>query len=368
MIYLLESFYELINQNPVEGCYREVLKKETEVIIRAIDKEVFEVQSQKQAEFYIQKVELAIANYESSIKIDLQSNDSIAKAKHLESCLESLDNIRYHIENRYSVYRDHLNSLSRKTLSELSKVLKAKEDRLKSLLDKSDISSKLKSVILHPIQNITNTQEVVVSQQRVEYLTIFIDELIQFLESLKMVEEQQLLQYLYVLNFNNIALLCYICEHYKNLKGEIEDDKSLLDHLYQSKNQLNSIPQSTRRPYSTDMNDLKLQVQTWIQEEIVNVKKAIKKNAKEKAEGNGTKLKFNYSVEVVSGFFRLLHDAGVINTGANQTVRWITQNISSKNQPNISQQSIQRKFFEKHSNKEPLKDIVIHLLNHLNRK
>lgn len=296
MIYLLESFYELINQNPVEGCYREVLKKETEVIIKAIDKELFEVQSQKQAEFYIQKVELAIANYVSSIKIDLQSNDSIAKAKHLESCLESLDNVRYHIENRYSVYRNHLNSLSRKTLSELSKVLKVKEARLKSLLDKSDISSKLKSVILHPIQGIADIQNAEVSQQRVEYLTTFADELIQFLESLKMVEEQQLLQYLYVLNFNNIALLCYICEYYKSLKGEIEDDKCLLDHLYQSKNQLNSILQSTRRPYSTDMNDLKVQVQAWMEEEIENVKKAIKQKSREQQENNGTKLKFDYSV------------------------------------------------------------------------
>ncbi|SMD37674.1 hypothetical protein SAMN04488029_3405 [Reichenbachiella faecimaris] len=368
MPYLFKSFNQLTRDAIGKDCLEGKLKEEVTAIIQIIDRELFAMQSQTQAEFYIQKVELAIANYEFSIKNDLQSNDSIARAKNLQYCLSSLDTIRHHLETTYSVYRDGTRPVSLKTRLQVSKDIKVKEERLEALLDKNKITRKLKGVILHPIQNITSTSNGEVSQQRVEYLTIFIDELIQFLESLQQVEEQQLLQYLYVLNFNNIALLCYICEHYKNLKGEIDDERSLLDHLYHSKNQLNSIPQSTRRPYNVDMNDLKVQVQTWIQEEIVNVKKAIKKNAKEKSEGNGTKLKFNYSVEVVSGFFRLLHDAGVINTGANQTVRWITQNISSKNQPSISQQSIQRKFFEKHSNKEPLKDIVIHLLNHLNRK
>lgn len=368
MPYLFKTFNQLTTESIDKDHLNERLKEEVSNIIKTIDRELFELQAKEQAEFYIQKVELAIANYESAIKSDLQSNDSITKAKHLESCLDSLDSIRYHIESTYSVYRNHHNSLSRKTLFELSKALKTKEKRLKSLLNKNDISKKLKNVILHPIQNITNTHDAKVSQQRVEYLTFFIDELIQFLESLETLEENQLLQYLYVLNYNNIALLCYICEHYTNLKTEIEDNKSLLDHLYQSKNQLNNIPQSARRPYNADLNDLKVQVQAWIDEEIVIVKKAIKKKAKEKKESGGHKLKFNHSVDIITCFFRLLHDAEVIGSGANQTIRWITQNVSSKNQPHISQQSIQRKFFEKYPNKEPLKEIIIHLLNYLNHK
>ncbi|NJO87525.1 MAG: hypothetical protein HC831_00135 [Chloroflexia bacterium] len=368
MAYLFQTLQQLTEEQSSKGCIKEALDKETNTILHKIDHELFNSQSQTDAEFYVQKVELAIANHETEIQHQLMDNDSIARANNLQYCLSSLDTIRHHIETTYSVYRDATRPISLKTRLQVSKTLKVKEERLEALLDKNNITGKLKGVILHPIQNITSTSGSEVSQQRIEYLTIFIDELIQFLASLQQVEEQQLLQYLYVVNFNNIALLCYICEHYKNLKGEIDDERSLLDHLYHSKNQLNSIPQSTRRPYNADMNDLKVQVQTWIQEEIVNVKKAIKKNAKENAEGNGTKLKFNYSIEVVCGFFRLLHDAGVINTGANQTVRWITQNISSKNQLHISQQSIQRKFFEKHSNKEPLKEIVLHLLNHLNRK
>lgn len=368
MPYLFKTFVQLRAESSDKDHLDERLKEEVSNIIKTIDRELFELQAQEQAEFYIQKVELAVANYESSIKTDLQNNDSISRAKHLKSCIESLEDIRYHIEDRYSVYRNHLNSLSRKTLSEVSKNLEVKEEKLRSLLDKNSITAKLKNVILHPIQSIADVQNTEVSQQRIEYLTTFLDELIQFMESLEIVEEHQLLQYLYVLNYNSVALLCYICEYYKNLKGEIEDDQSLLDHLYQSKNQLNNIPQSIRRPYNADLNDLKIQVQTWIEEEIVIVKKAIKKKAKEKKESGGQKLKFNHSVDIITCFFRLLHDAEVIDSGANQTIRWITQNVSSKNQPHISQQSIQRKFFEKYPNKEPLKEIIIHLLNYLNHK
>jgi hypothetical protein len=366
--YLFETYHQLIHANIPEDLDSHKLGEETRSIVKSVDQELFKTQTRTQAEFYIQKVELAIANHETEIQNLLHNNDSIVRASHLQSCLISLDTIKHHIETTYSVYRDATKSISRQTLSKLSKGLKLREGKLSALLKKNSISEKLTNVILYPIQNITSTEDTEVSQQKIEYITVFIDELIQFLESLVNVEEQQLLQYLYILNFNNIALLCYICEHYKSMKGEIEDDKSLLDHLYQCKNRLNSIPQSARKPYNVDLNDLKIQVQTWIQEEIVNVKKAIKQKSKEALDNNGTKLSFNHSVDLIASFFRLLHDTGVTDSGANQTVRWIAQNISSKNQPNISQQSIQRKFFEKHSNKEPLKGIVIHLLNHLNRK
>ena len=368
MAYLFKTFRQLTYQQPGQGDLNGLLREEVANIIKTIDQDLFEMQSQNHAEFYVQKVELAIANNERIINAQIQNNDSIERAKHLESCLSCLDDIQYHIEQVYAVYRDNTRVVSERTLVEVSKKLNTQKEKLKDLLDRNNISPKLKKVILHPIQNLGENPGAGVSQQRVEYLAVFIDELIQFMEVLVTVEEQQLLQCLLVLNFNDITLLCYICDHYKSIKEKIEDDKSLLDHLHQSKNQLNSIPQSSRRPYSEDLRDLKIQVQTWIQEEIINVKKSIKQKSKEEKKGNGAKLKFDYSVDLITCFFRLLHDTKVIDSGANQTIRWIVQNISSKNQPHISQQSIQRKFFEKYPNRQQLKELVIKLLNHLNHK
>lgn len=252
-------------------------------------------------------------------------------------------------------------------MTKLSKQISSQKDKLTMLMDKCDLSCKLKNIILYPANEIITSECCEIPQQKVEYIKTLINELIEYIESMGKVNEENLLHHLYILNFNTTALLSYICDMYKSFRADMQDAQLLLEHLHEFKHKINKIPQAKRPPFNVELRDLKEQVLCWINEEIALVKKELKRAKKNKTT-QPLKLRFNYSVEVISGFYRLLYDAGLTSSGANQTIRWIANNISSKNQPNISPQSIQRRFFEKNISKEPLKEIVIHLLNHLNRK
>jgi len=355
--------------------YDKDLFQETRKIIKKIDEDLFQFDTREQAIFYVEKIAIVIANYTSSIKEYFCVKDDLYQYKFndlkgdlLRLCFRYLEEIQSHIERTYTIYNEQAKPMAKRTQMMAIQGFAQTDQELSELLKSNKVNDKLQYIILHPIRQIKNSNnQREVSQQQVNYLKYFGRELEKFLGSFEKVQEDQIIQQLYVLNFNNIALLSYICDNYQRLKEKIEDHRSLLDFLYSRLNELSRLPQNTHVAYNTDLISLKNQVQTWIEEEIEYLKQTIESKEKERLkQGNGIKLKLNYSVDVISGFFRLLHDTGISDSGANNTVKWITQNISSKNQPHISQQSIQRKFFDKHTNKEPLKDIVIHLLNHLN--
>lgn len=342
-------------------------------IMNTIDRNLFGLQTRKQAEFYIQRVELAITNYSTKIKsefaddpekINVFSNDLHQDLAKLY--FRYLEMIQSHLEITYAVYRDQSKQVTGKTLAIFATDLMQREASLKMHLQNNHINDTLSKIILSPLRLISDQGECrEATPQRLNYLIRYAEELDKFFKTIDHVKEQQLVEYLYVLNYNSIAILHYIGDGYRRMKEEMGDDRSLLACLQERFMNLNHLPPSVIEPFNPDLLDLKKQVRIWLKEEIAHLKKTIKQKEKEQADQT-TKLKFNYSVEVISAFFKLLHDAGITGSGANHTIRWINQNISSKNQPHISQQSIQRKFFDKYINKEPLKKIITHLLNHLN--
>lgn len=229
MAYLFDAFRQLIETQPGQKDLEQSVKGETHVIISTIDQELFETQSLEQAQFYIQKVEIAIARYEARVNEFIQCNDSISRARHLNLCLACLDKIRHHIETTYYPYRDPASPISRRTISEMAKPIAVQKDRLAALLDQCDISCKLKNIILHPANEIIASQCPEIPRQKVEYVTSFINELVEFIESLGQVDEQHLLQHLYVLNFNTTPLLSYICDRYKSIRADIVYEVLCLD-------------------------------------------------------------------------------------------------------------------------------------------
>lgn len=363
MTYLFKTYQQLIQAETTNECLDKTVNEASIEVISTIDQELFEIKTKKKAVFYVQKVELAIANHLSTIAHHLNTNDSISRAKQLNICNHSLETIQSHIERTYAVYRESHKPVNNITIEHVARELTEKEKSLEIALIKNQINPKLINVILHPLRQIgEETRTGYVTQDCIDYLSHFASELEKHLDGFGNIREHQLIQHLYVLNFNNMALLTYLCEDYQKLKDNLDDESRLLDFLMLQLSQLNHLPKGEKKPYNADLTDLKLQVKYWLEQEISSLKKEVKRNEKKlKRESGRGKLKFNISVDVITCFFRLLREAEVIEVGANETVRWIHQNISSKNQVDISQQSIQRKFFEKHPNRQPIEQLVVKL-------
>ncbi|MFH6983583.1 hypothetical protein [Marinoscillum luteum] len=364
MSYLFESYHQIIcgNDNPTEESF---LKKETARVIRKLDKELFKAKSTKEARFYIRKTELAITNLELQIELRAKENDSKSTANILKLCSSGLDDIRFHLETAYKIYRDEDTLLSKKMIGIYATNLEMSIHRLKKLLVLNNIDPTLGKIINHSIERHFTEPEALITQRKLDYLSYFIDELINFMDSMEKIEEHHLLKFLCILNFNNVAILTYMCETHQKYTSEVEDPIQLLEYLQDIKTSLNNIPVNHNHQFNPKLLDLRTLVQQWLKEEIAKTKKSLQNT---KLANPEPKLKFNHSVDTTTAFFRLLYDAGVTSSGANHTIRWIGKSISSKNQQTISLQSIQRKFFDKHTDKQPLKDLVLHLLNYLNRK
>jgi len=359
-----DILYELIVNHQTDDPVK-LLDDDISQIICAIDKELFQVHNQEEAKFYIKKAELAISNFERCIQRQFNRKPSASRIETLDSCLLGLDEIRYHLESTYTVYRDSDQYISKKSTAVLVDNMTVQGKRLEKLLKHHDLDKKLINIVLQPLNKITRNHNQKITQHQFDYLQHFTLELGQ-LQSFNTIDNTHLLQFLYLVNFNSIALLSYICNQLKQSRADIADDKAYLDHLHLTKHYISRIPTINIQPYNPNLKDLKTQVSQWIKEEIHLVKKEMSKQKGEKQDL--TKLNFNHSVDTITGLFRLFYETGIIKSGANQTVRWISRSLSSKKQQHISQQSIQRKFFDKYTNKEPLKEIIIQLLNHLNHK
>ncbi|PIB34967.1 hypothetical protein BFP72_05960 [Reichenbachiella sp. 5M10] len=363
MTYLFETYQELIQSNNISEGLEQRLSEVSTRIINTIDEELFGFQTQERAVFYVQKIELAITNHISSIEQASLLSECLSRQKQLATGKDSLLEIQSHLERFYAVYRDPQKPVNEITIAHVVKDLRLKEKSLEAALLRNQINEKLIDIILYPVRSLKdNNRASYVSQDCIDYLLHFVAELEKQLDGFGNIREHQLIQHLYVLNFNNMALLTYLCEDYQKLKLRIEDEGRLLEHLQLQLNRLNHLPEGFKRPYNADLADLKLQAQQWMEQEITILKKKVKRNEKKlKRESKGSKLKFNLSVDVVTCFFRLLKETEVIDVGANEIIRWINQNISSKNQVDISLQSIQRKFFEKHPNRQPIEQLIAKL-------
>ncbi|MHA7129308.1 tyrosine-type recombinase/integrase [Algoriphagus namhaensis] len=127
MPYLFEIFRQLIETRPDKTGLAESLQTETQSIIATIDQELFEAQTKEQAQFYIQKVEIALARYKSRINELIHCNDSISRDRHLNLCLKSLDKIRHHVEITYYPYQNPASIISRRTISDMAKPIAAQQ-------------------------------------------------------------------------------------------------------------------------------------------------------------------------------------------------------------------------------------------------
>lgn len=168
--YLFETYHQLIHGDTSKGLDEHNLEGETTNILQTIDRELFEVRSIEDAQFYVQKIELAVAHMLTSIQDQLEINDSISKEKLLDHCKKGLEELQHHLESTYSIYRDSSKSVSKKLIRTLSASFKEKASSIKDHLEQKEINPNLSTIILHPIQELTKSSDIQISMYRIEYL------------------------------------------------------------------------------------------------------------------------------------------------------------------------------------------------------
>lgn len=380
----VKSSYDSLQLNEARYYYYNlILKDEVARIKKSINEHVFSLRSQEEIEHYIHKLQQVLINlsfrvsklFGSESRVDIyKSAQEFNDRDILYLIYISIEDLLRFFESSFLKYIDQ--NIQVPYRSDLAKLYNIPEklEVVKAAFLKSAINTELLNIIYKPFLELS----IISFPERVTYqrliysntlLTAFYDEI--QLEN-QILSLPLIIDILFLYNFNSKLLFNYKVNKMKSKVIEYSDTSSQIDYLYHCLKTINQRQCMSHIAYETNLPTLRVQLISWLEEEITYLNKKIALNIQQSALVDNkiepqTKIMSGLSVSQLAHFFKLLFEVGVI-THDNQSdiIRFLAFNFQTANAKNISIDSLKNKFYYiDETNAEPLKDYVIKMLNKL---
>lgn len=359
---------------------KEEFQAETERIRGVFIESVFNFKKDKQVERYIQQHQTSLIRLCNKVikkispetfRKSYQSNGNIDEFSTINYILYSaLENILTFIENYFSKYFNQ-----HEKIPTSYQIIGQIEFREKLNGVKNDKGCKLIEIALYPINEFVS-QNTPITFRKLIYLKTLYDEVKATCTRCNGIDKECTLNCsLIYLNFNSFKYFTYITTQ---IKAEVESQKSPQKKVEILSYHLKRLNQSQVKPniaYKHKHSSLKNQLTSWIAEEICDIERIYQPiiefpDTSKNLKGRPLKIKINLSVPVIARFFKTFADAGYVeNSNPKELITFLANHISSKYKENITPGSFSSKFYAKDDvSTETLKEILINLLNQLNKK
>lgn len=377
--------YETLSSNEIAFHYhRTILTDEVARIKQAVRNQVFNFRSPKEIALYIQNNQVAIINLCDTVFTFFadETNSDIFEISGNHKVMDiyrliyvSLEDLLIFIENNYTKYLDSdVPVIYRHRITESFKITE-KLMFVLGLFQSGVISTDLTNTILKPLERLKILrQDNTITYKSLIYKKHLLNECYNEFNNSEL-SEPRLVTVLINSNFNCIAFFNYVTakilsdvntEEYLNSKIE-----KLSGYL---KNYLQFLPH-TQLTYISSLPPLHIQLIKWIEEEIVFLEKkkafdtSLQISIPLPNPDNKAKIELSISVAQFSFFCKMLIETDVIiNKNQSEVFRTIAENYSTPKVQNMSPSSFSSKFYTvETSTKDAVRDLVIRLLNNINK-
>lgn len=364
--------------------YNILMEEEVACIKSSLNREVFSLPSAKEIALYVQNHQSVLETligilFELLGKKDRQRVYAISKAYSIGDIYKKaygcLDQLLGHIERHFTKYLD-VNA----QVSYRGRILSSLEARRKlklvyPVLSGGNVSKPLLDILSVPLNQLAHLDEKDrFTYQNLLYHNKFLLEFYILANGDGKIGDSRIIEALHRLNFNSLKFFNYVIS---GIRGELKQHETNMDKLellYRHLKSYNQRLAKTKLSYKHNLPSLKGQVTVWLKEEVYYLKKKLKMQPQNNGftstdSSTQAKIVTQMSVAQLSYFTKVLYEIGVIaNKNQRDIFRFLSTSLSTKNQANISFDSVSSKYYNvEHTTKLAVKDTVIKMLNHINK-
>lgn len=356
-------------QKSIDECKAEIFRKVDRMHSNMAAREYVQKEQLKYSE-YSRRL-LAMEDYRGKI---FNKKKSVKTFNDIVSCsYRSSDEISNYLEQRFNMFVDK--SLPASYMTKLFEVPRI-ENNVNYMLEKAEgknINSQLWGIVKFILKKANNVAfDINVSLEHLEYLKMILERFRRLIEE-DQFNEDEIVDCLVYMNYNASKFFHYLSKRIGMEVDEIEDTRGKIDRLNYYLNKFSQQYVKEKVKYTCDHKSVKNQMKAWLSEEIRYIASQLaaknQEPIKREFENNDEKIATGIPVSQIAYFSSLLFETGVFtDKNKSNTLRIISQVVSSRNQQNISFQSLQKKFYEAdNSTREAIRDILIKMLS-LTRK
>ena len=236
------------------------------------------------------------------------------------------------------------------------------------------LPNKFIEIITEPLQKFITNPEIA-TNQHLNYLKRFSTDLLMVIEQN---DETQLFSHLktklFYLNFNSVGYFNFLTEEMNEALSKIDSHAHKIEKLSWFLKEINQMPVKPEFAYNQGQKSIQGLASHWIVEELCHLEKSIHCASISAQNVNNSisadsKVSTALSVPQLAYFIKILVETGVVNSPNDRDlIKFIATNTSSKKAATISPESLRIKYYSVEENtKDEIKDIVIKLLNHINK-
>ncbi|MBN2681129.1 MAG: hypothetical protein JXR58_01365 [Bacteroidales bacterium] len=352
-------------QKCIYECKNEILSKVDKLRSNMAAKEYIQKEQLKYAEY--SKRLLAMEDYRGKI---FQMKKSVRNFNDLvRFAYRCSDEISNYLEKRFNMFVDK--NLPASYMTKLYEVPGITND-VNYILEREEgkeIDKKIWAIVKFILMKCHNAAfDVNISLEHLEYMKIILRRFKKLSEE-DMFNEEEIIDSLIYYNYNASKFFHYLAKRIKSEVEELNDTREKIDRLNFYLNKFSQQYVKEKVKYTCDHKSIKNQIKAWLTEEIryaaSRLEYTITEPIKSDFENNDEKIETNLPVSQIAYFTNLQFQTGVYtDKNKSNTLRIISQVMSSRNQQNISFQSLQKKFYEAdNTTREAIRDILIKMLN-----
>ncbi|MBZ0244308.1 MAG: hypothetical protein K8H85_00020 [Cyclobacteriaceae bacterium] len=339
-----------------------LIDEEIERVKKAFTNQLFLVENERRIELFIKHHQTHIIRLADKVVSFIDKEETLnlnARAKGpskfnlCEALLQAFESLLNYIEIHFTKYFDQDQKIPDSYAFISVREFQEKLEVIKEILVIEKVDSRLREIVLYPIEQFVNTPDKEnITFRRLIYLKYLTKGIINLQrQEIKTDFTQAVYEHLFYLNYNSYHLLQYATKIIREQLEPLPSITSQLEHLsliLKTINQAHVKPSFALKPGRESLKGL---LSNWIEEEIHFMEKKCQLTLLIPPGGHQDrqeefKVKTTLSVPQLAYSIRLLKETGIItNENKAALIRFFSRNFSSAHNENISTESFRSKYF-----------------------
>jgi hypothetical protein len=332
------------------------VKNENHKILKSHKEIVFKISSKVKMEHYIHRKQKALKNLSYDLIKEINSSKS-EEIYHFSSEYERVDCLKItyvyleklllFLEKEYRNYLDINTAVPYRSILNKKQEIKDKLNYVQSRLKEVSMSNNLWEMALLPLRNMTKIDiKEKITYSEFTYSCDYIEELFRKFKLKKEVEESDIKEWLFDLNYNSLEFFDFKTDLINTRLGKSESEIDKIGTLYQLLKSFNQKPSGSHTRLNQNFPSIKDQILNWIDEEIEYL---TRKNKLESILINSqpiVKIKTSLSVAQLCSFFKFLVLCHILEPKNHiDLFRLICANFKTNKIDKISFQSVKKNYY-----------------------
>lgn len=358
-----------------------ILTNENIAIKRAIKEQVFKYKSNDKIEHFIHKIQLAlecqlqliVKHLEPKTKKELyEFTPNYEKEDCLKCIFSNVENLLLFIDKEFSEFLNVHSMVPYHTLLMQELEIASKIEYVRNSLLAMVIEKELLQIIfepIHPLADLNSKEKI--SYHQFNYSKKYIVEIAKFIyENPAGINEPQWYNWLLEMQVNSFVFFDLKTTLIKQQINESETDNDKLELMFQLLKDYKRTKNGLEKSYIENLPQIKLQIYSWLKEEIEYLNRKRKRSIKIKESSlqgsNPNKIHLNLSVAQLAYVLNLLIKSGVIkNNNIKEVLQVATDIFKTDSAENISFDSLRSKYYNSETSTiEAVREKIENLLNY----